>query len=385
MKITIKKKRIMKENQNPRDKYVIGPAQNWPPKVAVLFDGAGFARFGLEQPFKNLGLNHGFDCYGFELNPLAHWLSSHLGTKNRSFLADVRDVDLSGFDAVWASPPCQRFSAATKGSGNKVTGKYKDDLLEWSLSIPDEFPNIRVIWVENVLTRKKELDSWGIKYNAAQFAKEPLQQRQRMIGGRYPEPDTFRDYKPYYIELTDVACPAITASEWKWSENDMRRASRYWKEKYNRKPTWEELVERMGLPIDDIPEEWYQGFKIFDIEDKQERREAREAFEKEIGWHVDNPGKQLTFARWRNTLMKAAGNGVVVSMAHGLGEAAMREFKQAKEDQEAEESLDQEQELPNQRYNQKTGRWETQEPGEPTELQEKLFKQVGQGLFRTLK
>lgn len=374
MKITIKKKRIMKENQNPRDKYVVGPAQNWPPKVAVLFDGAGYARLGLEQA--------GFDCYGFELNPLAHWLSSHLGTKNRSVLADVRDVDLSSFDAVWASPPCQRFSAATQGSGNQVTGKYKDDLLEWSLSLPEKFPNIRVVWVENVLTRKKEQDTWGVKYNAAQFAKEPLQQRQRMIGGQYPKPDTFRDYKPYYIELSNVACPAITASEWKWSKNDKRRASRWWYKKYGRKPTWVELVNYMGLPTEMIPKEWYRGFEIFDIEDKEERREARMAFEDEIGWSVDNPGKKLTPNRWRNTLMRAAGNGVVVSMAQGLGEAAMREFQQAKEDQE---ELPQEQEIPNQRYNQKTGRWETQEPGEPTELQEKLFKQVGQGLFRTLK
>lgn len=372
MKLKINHKRIMKENQDPIGEFEIGPAQNWPPKVAVLFDGAGYARLGLEAA--------GFDCYGFELNPLAHWLSSHLGNKNRSILADVRNVDLSGFDAVWASPPCQRFSAATQGSGNQVTGKYKDDLLEWSLTIPERYPNIRVVWVENVLTRKKELDTWGVKYNAAQFSDEPLQQRQRMIGGQYPLPKTYRDYKPHYVELSDVSCPAITASEWKWSKNDKRRASRWWYKKYGRRPTWQELVNYMGLPTESIPKEWYRGFQIFDIKDEEEKKAARLAFEKEIGWEVDNPGKRLTPTRWRNTLMRAAGNGVVVSMAKGLGEAAMREFEAAKQKQE---ELDQEVELPNQVY--RDGRWTTEPPEQNNNLQETMFRQVGKGLFRTNK
>lgn len=59
-------------------------------KIAVLFDEEGLAR----------------SCTGFELDPDKHYLSQFVGSGNCT-LADVRDVDLSGFDAVWASPPCR--------------------------------------------------------------------------------------------------------------------------------------------------------------------------------------------------------------------------------------------------------------------------------------
>ena len=117
------------------------------PRAAVLFDGAGFARLGLEQA--------GWECVGFELNPMAHWLSQFVGNGN-VVMQDVRTVDLSGFDAVWASPPCQKRSVARAGSGYSAEGKYKDDLLDWSLSIPQRFPNIKYLWVENVADRDWE-------------------------------------------------------------------------------------------------------------------------------------------------------------------------------------------------------------------------------------
>ena len=115
------------------------------PKAAVLFDGAGFARLGLEQA--------GWDCTGFELNPIAHWLGSHIG-EGKSYLKDVRDVDLSSYDAVWASPPCQIHSVANNQQ-SATEGKYKVDLLNWSLEIPQRFPNVKFLWVENVSKYKK--------------------------------------------------------------------------------------------------------------------------------------------------------------------------------------------------------------------------------------
>jgi site-specific DNA-cytosine methylase len=103
-------------------------------KIAVLFDGAGLARLGLEQA--------GHSCVGVEVDPVKHYLGSMVGLGN-SVLMDVRDFDLSGFDAVWASPPCQtRSNAKTQGSPNRVglhsreySEKLAEDLVPWSLSL----------------------------------------------------------------------------------------------------------------------------------------------------------------------------------------------------------------------------------------------------------
>lgn len=136
-------------------------------KIAVLFDGAGLARLGLEQA--------GFECDGFELNPIAHSLSKSVGS-GRCFLRDVREVDLDKYDAIWASPPCQVHSMArTQGEPESA---FSDDLLKWALKLPSEW-----LWVENVVGKD---NSWGKIYNANQFTKEPLQNRRRVIGGNHP-------------------------------------------------------------------------------------------------------------------------------------------------------------------------------------------------------
>ena len=233
-------------------------------KVACLFDGAGLARLGLEQA--------GLDVTGYELDPAKHALSLHVGSGN-SILADVRDVDLSGYDAVWASPPCQVHSSArTQG---EPTSEYATDLLDWALALPH-----RVLWVENV-TPQGRLPDWGVPYNAAQFEQEPRQQRRRMIGGRYPEPQTFR---PYQRMFDSSVCFAITATEWKGCASDARRASRW----YGRKLTVDDCAYRMGF---DIP----------------------------AGWRAVPDG--WTAAAWRNNLYQAIGNGVPVFMARAFGEA----------------------------------------------------------------
>ena len=103
-------------------------------KIAVLFDGAGLARLGLEQA--------GHECVGFELNPIAHYLSTKVGS-GRCELADVTKVDLTEFDGVWASPPCQWNSVArTQGDPESA---FSDDLLDWALALSN-YP----LWVENV-------------------------------------------------------------------------------------------------------------------------------------------------------------------------------------------------------------------------------------------
>jgi len=234
-------------------------------KIAVLFDGAGLARLGLEQA--------GHKCIGFELDPTKHYLSKMVGSGN-CVLADVREINLSSFDAVWASPPCQlRSSARTQGL---PTSNYTDDLLEWSLNLSHS-----VLWVENVIVQEKGLNKWGTSYNAAQFLKEPLQNRNRIIGGRYNKPQIFRKYKKYYKDLD--LCPCITATEYKGCATDKRRASRF----YERRLTLDECAFHQGFQI---PNGWLTALEGF------------------------TPGK------WRNNLYEAIGNGVPVYMAKAFGD-----------------------------------------------------------------
>lgn len=238
-------------------------------KCAVLFDGAGLARLGLEQA--------GFDCVGFELNPIAHYLSGFVGS-GKSVLADVKDVDLSEFEYVWASPPCQWISSGrTQGDPQS---QFSENLLNWSLQLKAVFPSIKTLWVENVMSMNASENNWGEKFNAAQFTFEPIQNRNRIIGGDYTYPNVFRPYKKAHKGV----CPAITATEFRGCKTDKRRASRF----YGRKLTIEECAFHQGF---EIPHAWLE------------------------------PQFGLTHAKWKEEIYRAIGNGVPVYMAKAFGEA----------------------------------------------------------------
>ena len=230
-------------------------------KIAVLFDGAGLARLGLEQA--------GHICYGFELDPWKHYLSTFVGSGNCTCI-DVQQVDLSNYDAVWASPPCQWHSRA-RTQGEPIS-QFADDLLTWSLKLPH-----KILWVENVVSR---YNGWGTKFNAAQFELKPRQNRNRIVGGTYIMPQVYRPYKRRYPDI----CPCVTATEYKGCASDKRRASRF----YGRRLTLEECAYHQGF---NIPKEWY-----------------------------NIPSKWTgTKAQWKYNLYEAIGNGVPCYMAEKFG------------------------------------------------------------------
>lgn len=245
--------------------------------ILVLFAGAGLATRGL--------LDAGHDCTDVELMPEKAHLSKILNPDAKAHIvANVLDLDMEwikSFDAVWSSPPCVKRSDANIHDTNAEKYAIFDDLLEWSLALPN-----KILWVENVLSKNYSND-FGRFWNAAQFEEMPRQMRRRIIAGRYECPFVYRDYQASYPNL-DI-CPAIQAQDWQGGyKPKFARSEGY----YGRKLSASEKAYHQGFEIPNglLNSWWY-------------------------------PMAGFTIAQWRANIHEAIGNGVPTYFARAFGEA----------------------------------------------------------------
>ena len=73
------------------------------PRLLDLYCGAGGAAMGYHRA--------GFDVVGVDIAPQPNYCGDEF------YQADAMTFDLDGFDAVHASPPCQRFANVTRWRG----------------------------------------------------------------------------------------------------------------------------------------------------------------------------------------------------------------------------------------------------------------------------
>jgi DNA (cytosine-5)-methyltransferase 1 len=102
------------------------------PKALDLFCGAGGATKGLQRA--------GFYVVGVDIKPQPRYCGDEF------IQADAMEVSLDGYDFIWASPPCQKYTIA--GRLERSRGKVYPDLIA---SVRERLATSGIEWViENV-------------------------------------------------------------------------------------------------------------------------------------------------------------------------------------------------------------------------------------------
>jgi DNA (cytosine-5)-methyltransferase 1 len=95
------------------------------PKLLDLFCGAGGATKGLQHA--------GFYVVGVDIKKQPHYCGDEF------YQADALEFPPEGYDAYWASPPCQSYSISQYMQGVKGAGKYIDDVRDTLAKIQKPF------------------------------------------------------------------------------------------------------------------------------------------------------------------------------------------------------------------------------------------------------
>jgi hypothetical protein len=100
-------------------------------KALDLFCGAGGASMGISRA--------GFEVTGVDINPQPRYPFAFIQ-------GDALEADLTGYDLVWASPPCQAYSQSAMGF--RSSGKQYPDLIA---SVREKLERQAKAWIiENV-------------------------------------------------------------------------------------------------------------------------------------------------------------------------------------------------------------------------------------------
>lgn len=156
-------------------------------KALDLFCGAGGVSVGLQRA--------GFEVTGVDIRPQPHY-------RGGTFVqGDAMEYPLEGFDFIWASPPCQRYSSLARLNPDK--------------EYPDLIPACRA-----------RLEGAGTFYTIENVEGAPLRAPILLCGSMFPELKALKRHRLFEANFFMLS-PVCNHSVWSWglpvSKSALRR------------------------------------------------------------------------------------------------------------------------------------------------------------------